>query len=58
LADIDGAVHQLYSMDRHPGLLLIDHNHILRDKWLMPDERVWPKLEEITRSVHSVQVYA
>jgi hypothetical protein len=45
-------------MDRHPGLLLIDHHHILRDKWLMPDERVWPKLEEITRSVHSVQVYA
>ncbi len=56
LADSDGEIHKLYQMDKYPGLLLIDHMHILREKWLMPDDRVWPKLHEITNAITSLQV--
>lgn len=54
LADEDGAVHKAYRMDRHPGLLLIDKNRILRQKWLMPSQRVWPKPREIALAVQDL----
>lgn len=54
LADEDGAIHQAYSMDRHPGLLLVDNAHILREKWLMPSQRVWPKPKEIALAIHQL----
>lgn len=56
LADPDGKIHQAYQMDRHPGLLLIDRQHILRDKWLMPDDRVWPKVQELAQSIQELQL--
>lgn len=46
LADSKLEVHNLYRMV-HPGLIVIDTNNILQHKWLMPDERVWPKAQEI-----------
>lgn len=56
LADSDGHIHKQYCMDRHPGLLLIDREHRLREKWLMPDDRVWPKLQELSNAVHDMQM--
>ena len=55
LADEDGSVHLKYGMDRHPGLLLIDNAYMLRQKWLMPDERVWPRMSELVKAVQQLQ---
>ncbi|MDX1990841.1 MAG: redoxin domain-containing protein [bacterium] len=58
LADADGCVHSLYHMDRQPGLLLIDRNFVLRQKWVMTDERVWPKMQELIHAAQSIQALA
>jgi peroxiredoxin len=46
LADEDGSVHHAFNMD-HAGLLLVDKDANIRCKWLMPDERVWPKARDL-----------
>ncbi|GAB4513610.1 MAG: hypothetical protein OHK0046_14500 [Anaerolineae bacterium] len=58
LADPAGDIHRLYRMDLHPGLLLIDSIGILREKWLVPDDRVWPKLHELMESIQSLHALA
>lgn len=58
LSDLDGAVHKSYIMDTAPGLLLIDAQRIIRFKWLMPDETVWPRVPELVQAVQTLQVYA
>lgn len=55
LADADGKVHRLYAMDRHPGLILVDGARILRYKWLMPEDNVWPKMPELVEAVQTLQ---
>jgi len=55
LADVDGKVHRAYSMDRYPGLVLIDHNGVLRHKWLMPEDNVWPKMPELVEAAQTLQ---
>ncbi|HRL13185.1 MAG TPA: redoxin domain-containing protein [Aggregatilineales bacterium] len=55
LADVDGKVHRAYSMDRHPGLLLIDQQRMLRYKWLMPEDNIWPKMPELVEAVQALQ---
>jgi len=52
LADVNHQVHAMYNMASHPGMILIDANCITREKWLMPDERLWPKSREIIDAVH------
>jgi peroxiredoxin len=47
LADVNREVHALYNMERYAGLVVVDATGIIRDKWLMPDERVWPKAPEL-----------
>jgi peroxiredoxin len=47
LADKDGKVHGLFNMAHNPGLVLLDHTRVIREKWLMPDERVWPKIVDL-----------
>lgn len=51
LADEKGNVHSKFNMDRHPGLVLIDGDLHIRAKWLMPSERVWPKVAEIEQAI-------
>jgi peroxiredoxin len=48
LADVDAAVHRTYNLVQYPGMVLLDRKTIIRHKWLMPDERVWPKIQEMT----------
>ncbi len=55
LADEDGMIHMKYAMDRHAGLLLVDRHQMLRHKWLMPDERVWPRMADMVRAVQQLQ---
>ncbi len=50
LADVDRRVHCNFSMERFSGLVLIDDNRVIRDKWLVPDERVWPRESELLQS--------
>ena len=47
LADVNREVHALYNMERYAGLVVVDATGLIRDKWLMPDERVWPKAPEL-----------
>lgn len=47
LADIHREVHMLYNMERYAGLVVVDAAGMIRDKWLMPDERIWPKAPEL-----------
>lgn len=55
LADADGKIHRAYQMDRHPGLLLVDHDRMLRYKWLMPEDNIWPKMPELVEAVQTLQ---
>jgi peroxiredoxin len=54
LADAERVVHTKFSMDRHAGLILIDSRKIIRDKWLVPDERVWPNAQELLDALHQL----
>lgn len=54
LADVDGSIHRLFNMSRYPGMVLVDRTCIIRHKWLMPDERVWPKIQEITEVLEGI----
>lgn len=56
LADPDGRIHHAYAMDRNPGMLLIDRLHVLRQKWLMPDDRVWPRIQELAQAMQMIQI--
>ncbi len=58
LADSDGCAHTKYNMDHQPGLLLIDRHFVLRQKWLMNDERVWPKMQDLVHAAQALQVLA
>lgn len=55
LADVDGKVHKSYSMDQSPGLLLMNRDGVIRYKWLVSDETVWPPLSELTQAVQTLQ---
>lgn len=47
LADVDRLVHDAYRMTRYAGLVLVDSQCVIRDKWIVPDERVWPRAPEL-----------
>lgn len=50
LADITGSAHRLYNIAQ-AGLMVIDRAGYLRDKWLMTDDRVWPREQELLQAV-------
>lgn len=54
LADTDGAVHRQFNMERNPGLVLLDRNFRIQAKWLMPDERIWPKMPELLETIEGM----
>lgn len=54
LADVTGEVHRLYNMERNPGLVLLDSHRIARRKWLVPDERVWPRMQELSEAIEAL----
>jgi peroxiredoxin len=56
LADSDGKIHRAYAMDHNPGMLLIDRRHVMRQKWLLPEDRVWPRMQELVQAIQVVQV--
>jgi peroxiredoxin len=47
LADVGGEIHYLFNMTAHPGMVLLDSTAVIRHKWLVPDDRVWPKISEM-----------
>ena len=51
LADVDKRVHEQYNMTRYAGLVLIDSQYMLQDKWIVPDERVWPRPAELLMAI-------
>lgn len=55
LADSAGTVHRLYNMVHHAGLLLLDRHLVLRHKWLMPGDRVWPRIQEIEKGIREMR---
>lgn len=51
LADTRGDVHDDYDMVGLTGLLLIDKRHVLRAKWIIPEDRIWVKLPELVAEI-------
>jgi peroxiredoxin len=54
LSDVDGTVHRQFNMGKYPGMVLVDHHQIVRHKWLMPDDRVWPRIHEILETLEQI----
>jgi peroxiredoxin len=54
LADENRDIHVLYNMERYAGLVLVDANWLLRDKWIVPDERVWPRIGDLLTSIEQL----
>jgi alkyl hydroperoxide reductase subunit AhpC len=54
LADARGDIHSRFNMSAHPGLVLIDGSGIVRQKWLVPDDRIWPKIGDMLDALHSI----
>jgi len=54
LADVDYAIHRLYNMDELSGLVMLDARRVVRRKWLVPDERVWPQINELLDAARSL----
>lgn len=50
LADVDRGIHHEFNMERFSGLVLINRDGLICDKWLVPDERVWPREQELIES--------
>lgn len=50
LADTTGSAHRLYNIEQ-AGLMVIDRMGYLRDKWLMTDDRVWPREQELLQAI-------
>ncbi len=55
LADVDGHIHALYNLLQSPAMLILDRSQVVQHKWIMPDDRVWPTMQEITEAVTAVQ---
>jgi peroxiredoxin len=51
LADARGDIHTRFNMTMHPGLIVLDGKGIIRHKWLVPDDRVWPKINEMLETL-------
>lgn len=51
LSDIDGTVHRQFNMGKYPGMVLFDYQRIVRHKWLMPDDRVWPRIQDLVETL-------
>jgi peroxiredoxin len=54
LSDLDGQIHALFNMAKYPGMVLLDRSRTIRHKWLVPDDRVWPKIQDILDVVESL----
>lgn len=54
LADPDRAVHAQYHMEGYAGMVLIDRSWMIRDKWIMPDERVWPRMTDLMAVIETL----
>ncbi|MEO1440446.1 MAG: redoxin domain-containing protein [Chloroflexota bacterium] len=52
LADPDSVAHRAYNMF-HSGLVLIDDTYTIRNKWLVPDERVWLRPKELLDELYA-----
>jgi hypothetical protein len=47
LSDLYGDIHELFDMAHYPGMVMLDENSVIRHKWLMPEDRIWPRLNDI-----------
>jgi peroxiredoxin len=47
LADTDGDVHRLFGMTESTGMVILDQALIMRQRWLLGPDRIWPRLSEI-----------
>ncbi len=55
LSDVDHVVHRLYNMDDLCGLVMLNSSRTIRHKWLVPDERVWPNVNELLDAARTMR---
>ncbi len=54
LADANANVHANYEMGKQTGLVLIDRTGLTREAWLMPSERLWPNLTDLSHAIQQL----
>ncbi|MAS36381.1 MAG: hypothetical protein CL610_20415 [Anaerolineaceae bacterium] len=54
LADVRRDIHGAFNMEGYAGLVVIDRSYTMRDKWIMPAERVWPKPGELIQTLEAL----
>jgi peroxiredoxin len=54
LSDVDREVHERFNMTQISGLVMLDGQQVVRHKWLVPDERVWPHINELLQAAQSL----
>jgi peroxiredoxin len=55
LADAEKQAYRSYGMLIYSGLVLIDSHQLVREKWLIPEERVWPKPQEVFAAIQNIE---
>ena len=47
LSDLRGDIHDMFNMGRTPGMVMLDDQFVIRHKWLMPEDRIWPRIHDL-----------
>ncbi|MBK8137809.1 MAG: redoxin domain-containing protein [Chloroflexi bacterium] len=55
LADPDGMVQATYRTHMSPGLLLLDRRRVMRFRWLLTDELLWPMMDDVLKAASSLR---
>lgn len=55
LADPDGMVQATYRTHMAPGLLLLDRRRVMRFRWLLTDELLWPMMDDVLKAASSLR---
>ncbi|MCU0498842.1 MAG: redoxin domain-containing protein [Anaerolineae bacterium] len=51
MADVDGLIQNAYQMHGQTGLVLIDYERVIRQKWLLPVDYMSPNMDEMLQAV-------
>lgn len=54
LADVNSDVHRRFNMTHMAGLVLLNRAQVICEKWLVPDESVWPALRDLLAALETV----
>jgi len=54
LEDMSGEVHAAFEMGEAAGLVLLDRQMMIRQRWQMTEERIWPRIHDVQMMVEAI----